>query len=359
MSDSTALLAGAVLLLLNAFFVGSEFAVLSARRSQVEPAAEAGSRAAGTALQAMENVSLMLACCQLGITVCSLGLGAIAEPALAHLLEIPFAALGMPEDLLHPVAFAIALGIVVYLHVVIGEMVPKNVAIAMPERTVLVLATPLMWIAKVVKPVIHALNAIANGALRLARVEPKDEVNSTFTVEQVQIMVAESRREGLIEDRGDVLSGALEFSDHVARDVMVPVDELVTIKAGATPSDVERLVTRTGFSRFPVRQQDGDLTGYLHLKDVLYAEDEQHDRPVPDRRVRELDRVGAQDEVEEAMASMQRTGTHLAKVVDAAGQLLGVVFLEDVLEELVGEIRDGMRRDRRRFDPDLGLPDYG
>ena len=348
MSTSTGLVVGLVLLLLNAFFVGAEFAVISARRSQVEPAAAAGSRAAGTALVAMENVSLMLACCQLGITVCSLGLGAIAEPAVAHLLEVPFEAVGMPENLLHPVAFAIALAVVVYLHVVVGEMVPKNLAIAMPERTVLVLATPLVWIARLVKPVIHALNNIANGVLRLARVEPKDEVDSTFTVEQVHSMVAESRREGLLEDRGDVVSSALEFSDHVARDVMVPVDQLVTIGSGATPADVERLVTRTGFSRFPVRSDAGDLTGYLHLKDVLYAENGQHDEPVPDKRIRVLDRVGALDEVEEAMASMQRTGTHLAKVLDVEGGLLGVVFLEDVLEELVGEIRDEMRREQHR-----------
>jgi CBS domain containing-hemolysin-like protein len=350
-STSTGLIVGVLLLLLNAFFVGAEFAVMSARRSQVEPAAASGSRAAGTALTAMENVSLMLACCQLGITVSSLGLGAIAEPALAHLLEVPFAALGVPENLLHPAAFAIALTVVVYLHVVIGEMVPKNLAIAMPERAVLLLATPLVLTARAVKPVIRALNAIANGFLRLARVEPKDEVSSTYTVEQVQSLVHESRREGLIEDRGDVLSGALEFSDLVARDVMVPLDQLVTIEGGATPADVERLVTETGFSRFPVQSADGDLTGYLHLKDVLYAEDAQHEDPVPDKRIRALDRVAADDEVEEAMASMQRTGTHLARVLDSSGRLLGVVFLEDVLEELVGEIRDEMRRERHQVRP--------
>jgi CBS domain containing-hemolysin-like protein len=347
MSDGLGLVVGALLLLGNAFFVGAEFGVISARRSQVEPRAEAGSRAARTTLWAMENVSLMLACAQLGITVCSLGLGASAEPALAHLLEAPFAALGIPAGLLHPVAFALALAVVVYLHVVIGEMVPKNLALAKPETSALVLAPPLVFIARLVSPVIRALNAIANGALRLMRVDPKEEVSSSFTAEEVHSIVAESRREGTIADEHGLLTGALEFSEHTTHDVMVAIGDVVTVRAGATPADVERLVARTGFSRFPVRSADDELVGYLHLKDVLYAEDAEHDDPVPDKRVRSLVSVGPDDEVEDALAAMQRSGAHLARVLDDDGTTLGVIFLEDVLEELVGEIRDVMQRARQ------------
>jgi len=346
-SDSVGLLVGALLLLANAFFVGAEFAVISARRSQIEPRVEAGSRRARTTLWAMEHVSLMLACAQLGITICSLGLGAIAEPALAHLLEGPFEALGMPEQLLHPVAFALALAAVVYLHVVIGEMVPKNLALAKPETSALVLAPVLVMVARVLSPLIRALNAIANGALRLGGVEPKDEVTSAFTVAEVHSIVTESRREGTIHDEHGLLTGALEFSDHTASDVMVSTGQLVTVPLGATPADVERLVARTGFSRFPVSGSDGDLVGYLHLKDVLYAEDDEHDVPVPEKRVRSLVSVADGDEVEDALAAMQRSGAHLARVLGAEGHLLGVIFLEDVLEELVGEIRDGMQRARQ------------
>jgi len=361
------------LLLLNAFFVGAEFAVISARRSQIEPLAEAGSRAARTALRAMEHISLMLACAQLGITVASLGLGAVAEPAIAHLIEVPIEAAGLPEGVVHPVAFTLALILVIYLHVVIGEMVPKNLALAGPERAVLILAPPLMAVARAVRPVIVVLNAVANGVLRLLRVEPKDELDATYTADQVHSIVTESAREGLLVDDHGLLTGALEFSEREAGDVMVPLDRLVTVPLGSSPAEVERMVTRTGFSRFPVvrpepadadqpdqdqpdqdqsaqdqsaqDQSDQVLIGYLHLKDLLYADDGRHDQPVPEKRIRNLVSVSTGDEVEEALATMQRAGTHLARVVDADGRTLGVLFLEDVLEELVGEVRDAMRRD--------------
>jgi CBS domain containing-hemolysin-like protein len=347
------LLIAAALLLLNAFFVGAEFSVISARRSQIEPLADAGSRRARTALRAMERISLMLACAQLGITVCSLGLGAVAEPAIAHLIEAPLEAVGLPTEVMHPIAFALALALVVYLHVVIGEMVPKNLALAGPERAVLVLAPPLMTIARVVRPVIVVLNAVANGVLRLLRVEPKNELASTYTADEVHSIVTESAREGLLVDDHGLLTGALEFSEREAGDVMVPLERLVTVPVGSSPAEVERLVTQTGFSRFPVVRPEPAaespaepvVIGYLHLKDLLYADDDRHDQPVPEKRVRSLVSVSTGDEVEEALATMQRAGTHLARVVDESGRTLGVLFLEDVLEELVGEVRDAMRRD--------------
>jgi CBS domain containing-hemolysin-like protein len=341
------LLIAAGLLLLNAFFVGAEFAVISARRSQIEPLADAGSRAARTALRAMEHISLMLACAQLGITVASLGLGAVAEPAIAHLIEAPIEAIGLPEGVVHPVAFTLALVLVIYLHVVIGEMVPKNLALAGPERAVLFLAPPLMAVARAVRPVIVVLNWLANVVLRLLRVEPKDELDATYTADQVHSIVTESAREGLLVDDHGLLTGALEFSEREAGEVMVPLDRLVTVPLGSSPAEVERMVTRTGFSRFPVVRGGGeDLIGYLHLKDLLYADDDRHDQPVPEKRIRNLVSVSTGDEVEEALATMQRAGTHLARVVEQEGRTLGVLFLEDVLEELVGEVRDAMRRDR-------------
>jgi CBS domain containing-hemolysin-like protein len=334
----------AMLLLGNAFFVGAEFAVISARRSQIEPLADAGRRAARTALYAMEHVSLMLACAQFGITVCSLGLGAVAEPAVAHLLEGPFHAAGLSENLIHPVALVIALAIVTYLHVVVGEMVPKNLALAGPDRLVLVLAPPLVAVSRALRPVISLLNAVANGILRLLRVEPKDEVSSGYTAEEVQSIVAESAREGLLIDEHGLLAGALEFSDLVAADVMVPRADLVVVPAGSTPATVERIVARTGFSRFPVVSAQDDIVGYLHLKDILYADDERYSAPIPDKRVRSLVTIAGGDEIEDALATMQRAGSHLARVIDLAGQTVGVVFLEDVLETLVGEVRDATRR---------------
>ena len=345
MSNLTSLGIGVLLLLGNAFFVGAEFAVLSARRSQIEPLAATSARAR-TTLAAMEQVSLMLATCQLGVTLCSLGLGAVAEPALAHLLEPVFEAVHVPHALVHPVAVVLALTVVVYLHVVVGEMIPKNLSIAGPDRAVLLLAPPLLAIGRVIGPLIRALNGLTNAILRAAGVEPKDEVASAFTVEEVQSIVAESQREGTLDDSHGLVSGALEFSDRSVGEIAVPLADLRTVTVGATPADVEALVARTGFSRFPVLDAAGDLHGYLHLKDLLYADDERYTEPVPEKRIRQLGTLGAGEEVEDALAAMRRSGAHLARVVDARGQVTGVVFLEDVIEELVGEVSDATQRAR-------------
>ncbi|MDM7832462.1 hemolysin family protein [Cellulomonas edaphi] len=345
MSSTTALLIAAALLAANAFFVGAEFAIISARRSAIEPRAEAGDRRARTVLWAMENVSLMLACAQLGITVCSTSLGVVAEPAIAHLIEEPLEALGLSPDLTHPIAFVVALLLVVYLHVVLGEMVPKNLAVAGPDRAVLMFGPPLVWVARVVRPIILGLNWLANHALRAVGVEPKAEVSSAFTAEEVQSIVERSQAEGLLEDSQGLLRGAIEFSDRTARDVMVATDALTTLSLGATPDAVEHLVARTGFSRFPVVDHGGAAVGYLHLKDVLYADASTRNEPVPPWRVRALAVVGPDDEVEDALAAMQRSGAHLARVEDD-GVIVGVVFLEDILEELVGEVRDAMQREQ-------------
>ncbi len=337
MSDGGALLLAVALLAGNAFFVGAEFALISARRSQIEPLAEGGARRARRTLWAMERVSLMLAGAQLGITVCSLGLGAVGEPAIAHLLERPFAATGIPESLLHPIAFVLALGIVVYLHMVLGEMVPKNIALAAPERTAMILGPLLAAIVQMVKPVIWLLNSTANGILRLVRVEPRDEVSSAFTAEEVAAMLAESRREGLLDhEEHELLTGALQFEQVQASDLVLGPDALISIDADVTAREIEDIVARTGFSRFPVRDAGGSLTGYLHVKDVL---DLEPDEAVPARRVRRLPKIAADAAVDDIVEILQRTGSHLG-AVQASDRVLGVVALEDAIEELIGEVTD-------------------
>ncbi|GAB3586136.1 hemolysin family protein [Calidifontibacter terrae] len=339
------LLFSLVLLLGNAFFVGAEFAVMAARRSGLEPLAEQGSKRARASLEALEKVSSLLACAQLGITVCSVLLGAVAEDALHHLLAGPMHSLGLPEGAADITALVLALLMVVYLHVVLGEMVPKNLAIAGPERSALLLAPALLRITKILGPVIRLLEFIAKAAVKRLGIEPRDELGSTVSAEDMQFIVQESHREGLLEaQQQERVRGALEFTDKLASDVAVPVDQLVTLQVGATPADVEKLVSKRGFSRFPIIDTHGDLAGYVHLKDVLYARDELYDEPVPPKRIRPLATVRPQDEVEDVLLTMQRTGAHLARVVDDAGAPLGVVFLEDVLEELVGEVTDSTQR---------------
>lgn len=341
MNPLLAIIATIALLIGNAVFVGAEFALISARRTTIEPMAQAGSRVARITLGAMENISVLLAGAQLGITVCTLGLGALGEPALADLLHDPFAAIGMPSALLHPVSFAIALAVVTFLHVVIGEMVPKNIALALPDRAVLVLAPLLVGFVRIGKPVVIVLNAVASLSLRLLGVEPKDEVASVFTRDEVAGLVEESHREGLLaQDEHERLTGALSFEERTARSVLLAAEGLVTVPPTISPREVEQLAARTGFTRFPVLDDDGEMPGYLHLKDVLETRSERRASPVATKWIRPLAHVGADDSLRTSLATMQQSGAHLARVTDAGGKVLGLVALEDILEELVGEIRD-------------------
>lgn len=338
-----------VLLLGNAFFVAGEFAIMSARRSQIEPRADEGSTRAKTALWAMEHVSLMLACAQLGITVCSLLILNVAEPALHELLSGPLAFFGLSVEAAAITAWLLALLIVTFLHVTLGEMVPKNMSVSTADTAALLLAPPLVFVSRLVKPVIVALNWSANHILRAMGIEPRDEVTSTYTLEEVQSIVEESTRHGLVDDGSGLLNGALEFSTHTAADSMVSLKELVTLKVGTTPAEFERAVGRTGFSRFVIVDDASNLTGYLHLKDVLGIEDSLYHASIDENHVRNMVNIPLTEEVEDAMAVMQRTGSHVARVMDEEGLTRGVLFLEDVLEELVGEIRDatqatGLRR---------------
>ncbi|MBN9238318.1 MAG: hypothetical protein BGO97_01435 [Micrococcales bacterium 70-64] len=334
-----------VLLLVNAFFVGAEFAVISARRSQIEPRAEAGSRAAKTALWAMEHATLMLAACQLGITVASLLILNVSEPAIHHLLEIPLHLTGLPEEAIGTIAFIITLLLVSFLHVVLGEMVPKNISFSLPDRAVLLLAPPLVFVARVFNPIIWALNAIANGVLRLFRVTPKNEANSVFTLDEVATIVAQSTREGVLTDAGGTLSAAFEFTSKKVRDVAVGMGSLVTLPEDATPADVERAVAQRGFSRYILVDDAGEPTGYLHLKDVIDLDDEnEFDEPVPPKRIRQLISIFRGTDLEDALATMRRSGVHVARAFDENGATRGVLFLEDIIEELVGEVQDATRR---------------
>ncbi|MBM7504239.1 hemolysin family protein [Agromyces aurantiacus] len=344
MSDWVGLAWLFVLLAGNAFFVGAEFAVISARRSQIEPLAEKGRRSAKTALWAMEHATLMLAMSQLGITICSLLILTVSEPAIHHLLEAPLQLTGWSEEVVSTIAFVIALLLVSYLHVVLGEMVPKNLSFSLPDRAVLVLAPPLVFIARVFRPVIVALNATANGVLRLFGVEPKSEATSTYTLEEVQTIVDQSRREGVLHDASGTLSAAFEFTTKRVSDVAVPMSELVCLPADATPGDVERAVARRGFSRYVLAGEDGEPDGYVHLKDVIDLDDDEFDDPLPPKRIRRLVSIFAGTDLEDALATMRRQGAHVARAFDDQGRTTGVIFLEDIIEELVGEVEDATRR---------------
>jgi CBS domain containing-hemolysin-like protein len=334
-----------ILLLVNAFFVAAEFSIISARRSQIEPRAEAGSRAAKTALFAMEHATQMLAATQLGITIASLLILNVSEPAIHHLLEAPLHLTGWNEEAIGTIAFIITLIVVSFLHVVFGEMVPKNISFSVPDRAVLLLATPLVAVATLFRPVIVVLNAIANGALRLFGVEPKNEAVSAFSFDEVATIVATSTREGVLTDTTGTLNNAFEFTTKKVRDSLVPMAKLITLPEDATPEDVERSVAQHGFSRYVLVDDDGKPSGYLHLKDVIDLDDEdEFSEPVPPKRIRKLISVFRGADLEEALAKMRGSGSHLGLVFDENGGAEGVLFLEDIIEELVGEVQDATRR---------------
>ena len=285
----------------------------------------------------------MLAGAQLGITMASLGLGAVAEPALAHLIEEgiePFVEL--PPTLLHTISFVVALTIVIFLHMVIGEMAPKNVAIADPEKTILWLALPFRGFTLVFRPVLWLLNAIANLTLRLMRVEPKDELHTVHTAPEIGRLIAESAESGLLKDfEHRLLTGAVDFGERDAAEVMVPRTEMIAVPLTVTPAEIERMVLEGGHSRFPIYAEDLDhVIGFFHSKDLLKIPNDRRERRLPRRLIRPMLVVPESKKLHPLLFDMRRERKHFALVIDEHGGTAGVVTLEDLLEELVGEISD-------------------
>jgi len=344
-SIASGLISFLLLLLANGFFVAAEFAVISARRAQIEPRAKAGSTPAKLTIKAMENVSLILATCQLGVTIAGLLILLVAEPSIHDLLQQPLHSLGFSDSIETGISFGLSLLLVTFLHVLIGEMVPKNISFSIPERAALVLVPIVYGLAIVLKPVVFALNATANGIVRLFGVRPKNEANSAFTLEQVEDIVSHSTRAGVLSDETGAITNTFEFTDKQVKDILVPVQNLITLPIETTPRAVEQAVAKYGFSRYVVIDSDGSLEGYLHLKDVIDADEEEADEPVQRKLIRTVKSIGGGVELEDALALMQKDRQHLMASFDADGKLMGLLFLEDILEELVGEVQDATRRE--------------
>jgi CBS domain containing-hemolysin-like protein len=347
-SDLLALLAAIALLAANAFFVGAEFSLVSARRDRLESLAAAGNSGATTVLRATADLSRMLAASQLGITICSLLLGRLGEPAVAHLIERPLNWVGMPEALLHPIAFSVSLVIVAIAHILLGEMVPKNIAISGPERTATWLVPPFLLFTTAMRPVIGLFNMMANGVLRLIGVEPRDELEAAFTSGELADLIAESGREGLLDDdESSRIERTLRSADATVADVLVRTADLVTLPATPTVGDVAAVVNDTGYSRFPVLATEGWFAGYLHVKDILDMIDDP-EAEVPAERVRTLPKVPVTARLDSALAELRRSRAHLGRAISADGATVGLVTMEDLIEHYVGSERDTARKRRRR-----------
>lgn len=339
----TQLLLGLLLLLANGFFVGVEFAVLASRRTKLEAMADSGSARARVALGSIRELNLQLAGAQLGITMASLLLGYVAEPAVSDLLEDAIGRfVGLPAGVLHTVGFVAALTLVAFLHMVIGEMVPKNIAISDPERTLLALALPNRLYVLVFGPLLKLLTAISNAGTRLVGVEPRDELATAASAEELAAMLGASRDEGLIEDVAhQLLTGALHLQDRGLSSVLVPRDAVGWLPRTATPAEAEALVVASGHTRLLVVGEGvDDVLGFLHAKDLLNVAGDARHRALPLGRVRRMLVLPEPTLLDDALLEMQRSRTQLALVVDGEGRTRGIATLEDVIEALVGDIRD-------------------
>ena len=338
-----------VLLLLNGFFVAWEFGLVGSRREKIEPLAASGSKRAQAALSGMADLNMQLAGAQLGITMASLGIGFVSEPALAGWLEhLVEGRIDIPTGVIHTVAFIIALTVVVFFHMVVGEMVPKNATLADPERTLMWTSLPAKAYVTVFRPVIWSLNHLSNAGIRAFGVEPRDELSAVHTAEELAVMLGESHDEGYIEEFAhELLTGVLDFSERDASFVMAPRDQVVTVRRSATVAEIERTMVESGHSRVPVVDSDIDsVIGFIHSKDLLALGPDDYNRQLPLGLVRRMLVVPCDRSLEDLLVSMRSQRVHFALVVDAERRTAGVATLEDLLEELVGDILDESDRDR-------------
>lgn len=334
-----ALMAMVVLLILNGFFVAAEFAFTAASRHELEARRTRSSR---WALASIDELSFTLAGAQLGITICSLLLGAVAEPAVAAFIEAGIGAfVTIPPTVLHSVSFIIAMSIVVFLHMVIGEMAPKNIAIATPEMASLFMAVPFRIYATVFRPFIWVLNGLANTGLRLVGIDP-NRVGDPHTAGDLPSLIASGAREGVVEEFAHrLLTGAIDLTQLEATHVMVPRPDVLALPSSASLADLEQAFIDEGHSRIPIYGEDlDDLMGFVHVKDLLGVEIPSNNGEIPPSIIRPLLVVPESAGVDRLLEAMRRDRNHLAAVVDEHGGTAGIVTMEDIVEEVVGEIRD-------------------
>ena len=334
------LVAAILLILANGFFVAVEFSLLASLRSRIEE--ESGKLRGRLALRSMGRLGTALAGTQLGVTLASLALGSVAEPAADRFLERVFHTIHVPASFAGPVALVAALAIVVFFHLVVGEMVPKSIALTEPERTLLALSIPAAGFVWIFRPVIWLLNRLAFLGARLFGVEPADELRSTANAAELGLMIEESRDEGLIEDEDhELLAAALGFLERASAEVMVPRGEIVTIPRAATVADAEELMRTSGHSRVLMLGRDvDDVLGFVHAKDLLRLPLDRRDRPVPLDVVRMTLTVTPDRGLGDVLLAMRRARRHVAVVTDQHRRTVGMVTMEDVLEAIVGDIID-------------------
>ncbi len=337
-----------LLIVIHGFFVAGEFGLVAADRSRLENMAEDGDRRAKSAVGALRSLSFQLSGAQLGITLTSLIVGFIAEPTIGQLLAPLVEATGLGEGAAFGVSVALALGLATAAEMVVGELLPKNLAIARPVTTALAIATPLRFVNQLLRPLILFLNRAAEFTVRkVFKIEPQEELTQVRSLEEIEYLIRSSRREGTLgESEFSLLARSIRLDQKTAADALIPRTSIVSLERAATVNDLRALALKTGHSRFPVLGKDIDeVVGVAHVKDTYRFEPAERDSVAVTEVMQDPLVLPESRPLGSLLLEIKRTRKHLAVVIDEYGGTAGIITLEDVLEEVVGDIED-------EYDPD-------
>ncbi|MFZ0368383.1 MAG: hemolysin family protein [Halobacillus sp.] len=348
MESTLKLLAVAVLIILTAFFVASEFAIVKVRKTRIEAKAAEGNKKAKNSLRVLNNLDYYLSACQLGITITALGLGWLGEPTLVILLDPLIGNFNLPSGITHTISFAISFFIITFLHVVLGELAPKTVAIQKAEAITLLLSRPLMLYSKLMYPLIWLLNGSANVLVRLFGFQTANESEEVHSEDELRHILTQSYQKGEINrSEYTYVDRIFEFDNRTAKEIMIPRTEMAVIDINHSLKNVLREMKQERYTRYPVVDGDKDqVIGIIHMKEFFY-EDVQEQGSLRSF-IRPVMKVFENVPIHDLLVKMQKDRTHMVVLMDEYGGTSGIVTVEDILEEIVGEIRDEFDHEEER-----------
>ncbi|USK40076.1 hemolysin family protein [Cytobacillus firmus] len=334
----------AILIALTAFFVTSEFAIVKIRSSRIDQLIEEGNKNAIAAKKVISNLDEYLSACQLGITITALGLGWLGEPTIEHLLRPVINSFGMPSSISHVISFSIAFAFITFLHVVVGELAPKTLAIQKAEAVTLLTTRPLIWFYRVMYPIIWALNGSARLLTSMFGLKPASEHELAHSEEELRIILSESYESGEInQSEFKYVNKIFEFDNRIAKEIMVPRTEIVSLSKDDTLEDFLQIVQEEKFTRYPIIDGDKDhIIGMVNIKEVMtdLIMNRELSSSTLESYIRPIIRVIDSIPIHELLLKMQKERIHMAILMDEYGGTSGLVTVEDIIEEIVGEIRD-------------------
>ncbi len=341
----------AFLIFMNGFFVAAEFCCVKIRTSRLETLIAEGSSRAGYAKQLTDHLDYSLSVTQFGITLASLGLGWVGEPAIATLILPVTQMLGLPDEVGHTIALAIAFTIITSLHIVLGELTPKSMAIANVENIMLAIAFPMVLFGRIMRPFVWILNTVANAISRKFGYDVKGENEDAHTEEEIRLLMKESYRQGLINStEADFVDNVFSFTELNAREIMVPRTDMICLYLDDTPAERIKTILEEQQTRYPVCYEDKDhIIGFIHVKDLLPPLI-RGERLNLRRYIRKALVVPESMDGSVLLRTMQEEGSQLAIVVDEYGGTAGMVTVEDIVEQIVGDIRDEFDEERESLE---------